>query len=79
MSDKNGHPLGNVSEYIIPKIYVNRSPNIKVTAVRCWDMLKMLKILFFDDIKNQTTSSAAVFQRDSDEHIFASIGQELDL
>ncbi|KAJ7220931.1 hypothetical protein GGX14DRAFT_676490 [Mycena pura] len=78
MSDKNSHPLGNVSEYIIPKIYANQSTNIKVTAVRCWDMLKMLKSLFFDGIKNQKTPSAAVFQRNSDEHIFESIGKELN-
>ena len=51
----------------------------KVTAVLCGNMLKMMKSLFFDDLKNRKTPFDADFQRDSNEHIFKGIGQELNL
>jgi hypothetical protein len=42
-------------------------------------MLKTLKSLFSDGIKNYKTPFAELFQRDSNEHIFERIQQELDL
>jgi hypothetical protein len=42
-------------------------------------MLKMMKSLFLNGIKNRKTPFAADFQRDSNEHIVKGIGRGLNL